>query len=178
MRNVYDDLTIAVTRGDACAFAVSASDEEGTPYVFQPGDVVRLKIFGKKDCGNVVLHKDVPVLELAESVGIFLTEQETRIGDTISKPKDYWYEVELITGDATYTIIGYDENGAKVFRLYPEGAEAPDSVVDPEDIPVVDAELDLASDRPVKNRAIAQKFLMIEKEITELKSLLNGGGGA
>ena len=90
-------------------------------YKFQPGDVVRIKVFGKKDAENVVLQKDFPVLEVTENVEIFLTEEDTKIGEVISKPKDYWYEVELNPGDYPQTIIGYDEDGAKVFKLYPEG---------------------------------------------------------
>lgn len=34
---------------------------------------------------------------------------------------DYWYEVELNPETEAQTIIGYDEDGPKIFRLYPEG---------------------------------------------------------
>jgi hypothetical protein len=45
---------------------------------------------------------------------------------------DYWYEVELNPDEDCQTIVGYDEDGAKVLRLFPEGAD-----VNAEDIEVV-----------------------------------------
>jgi hypothetical protein len=156
-----DDLSIYATRGDIVFFSVSA-DDDGKPYKFQVGDVVRIKVYGKKDAEAVVLQKDFPVTEITESVDIFLTEEDTKIGEVISKPKDYWYEIELHTFTGTTTIIGYDEEGAKVFKLFPEGDDVPEFVPEPEDIPVVDDELDMASTRPVQNQAIARAFARLE----------------
>jgi hypothetical protein len=157
MFTLNDDNSIYATRGDIVFFSVSAEDD-GKPYKFQPGDVVRIKVYGKKDAENVVLQKDFPVTEVTENVEIFLTEEDTKIGEVISKPKDYWYEVELNPGDDPQTIIGYDEDGAKVFKLFPEGDDIPEFVPEPEEIPVVDAELDMTSPRPVANRAVAKAF--------------------
>ena len=124
MFTMNDDNSIHATRGDIVFFSVSAEDD-GKPYKFQAGDVVRFKVYGKKDAENVVLQKDFPVLEVTENVEILLTEEDTKIGEVISKPKDYWYEVELNPGDNPQTIIGYDEDGAKVFKLFPEGGDSP-----------------------------------------------------
>jgi hypothetical protein len=68
----------------------------------------------------VVLVVDTEVTEEAELVEIELTSEDTRIGEVISKPVDYWYEVELNPDTKPQTIIGYDKDGAKVFKLYPE----------------------------------------------------------
>ena len=156
---VNDDNSIYVTRGDIVFFSVTAEDG-GKPYKFQAGDVVRIKVYGKKDAESVVLQKDFPVTKITESVEIFLSEQDTKFGDVISKPTDYWYEVELNPYDNPQTIIGYDEDGAKVFKLFPEGddVEAVEPDITPEDIPVVDEELDMASSRPVQNQAIAREL--------------------
>lgn len=158
---VNDDNSIYVTRGDILFFTVTAEDE-GKNYKFQPGDVVRIKVFGKKDAENVVLQKDFPVMEVTEEVEIFLSEEDTKIGEVISKPTDYWYEVELNPYDNPQTIIGYDEDGAKLLKLFPEGDDVPEFVPETEDIPVVDEELDLASSRPVQNQAIARAFRNLE----------------
>lgn len=163
MFQINDDKSIYVTRGDSGAFSVTAQDN-GKNYKFQPGDVVRLKVFGKKDAANVVLQKDFPVLTVTEKVEIYLTEEETRIGEIISKPMDYWYELELNPYDDPKTIIGYDEDGAKVFRLFPEGAAVPAHVTEPEDIPVVDTELDVTSTRPIQNRAVASAFAKLRDD--------------
>ena len=119
MFRINDDLSIECTRGDAALFSVGAN-VNNTPYFFRKGDVVRFTVFGKKDCTEVVLQKDVPVAEEAELVEINLSGEDTKIGEVISKPVDYWYEVELNPETYPQTIIGYDEDGAKVFKLYPE----------------------------------------------------------
>lgn len=120
MFTINEDLSIYATRGDVVFFTVTA-EENGANHEFQPGDVVRFTVYGKKDAENVALQKDFPIFEATERVEIFLSEEDTRIGDVISKPTDYWYEVELNPEDYPQTIIGYDEDGAKIFRLYPEG---------------------------------------------------------
>ena len=157
MFQINDDNSIYVTRGDILFFSVEA-DDNGTPFKFQAGDVVRIKVYGKKDAETVVLQKDFPITANTGSVEIYLTEEDTKIGEVISKPMDYWYEIELNPDTNPQTIIGYNEDGAALFRLYPEGADIPEYEVKPEDIPVVDAELDMTSNRPVENRAIARAF--------------------
>lgn len=119
---VNDDMSIYCTRGDAGGFYVQASLKEQA-YTFRTGDVVRLKVFRKKDCENVVLQKDVDVAEDTTQVEVFLTKEDTKIGEVISKPTDYWYEVELNPDTKPQTIVGYDEDGAKVFKLFPEGKD-------------------------------------------------------
>lgn len=163
MFQINDDLSIYVTRGDTITFNVTANND-GENYKFQPGDVVRIKVFGKKDAENVVLQKDFPVTSITEKVRVYLTEEETRFGEVISKPVDYWYEVELNPYDNPQTIIGYDEDGAKVFRLFPEGDTVPEAApaVQPRDIPLIDAELDLTSNRPVQNRVVAKALAQID----------------
>lgn len=120
---INDDLSIYCTRGDAVVFSVGANLGE-TAYTFKVGDVVRFKVFAKKDCANVVLQKDITVTEETDAVEIALDGDETGFGGVISKPTDYWYEVELNPETYPQTMIGYDDNGAKVFRLFPEGGEA------------------------------------------------------
>ncbi len=119
MFKINDDMTIECTRGDAALFSVGAN-VDGTAYTFKVGDVVRFSVFGRKDCSEVVLRKDTEVKEATELVGIELSSEETRIGGVINKATDYWYEVELNPETYPQTIIGYDQDGAKVFRLYPE----------------------------------------------------------
>lgn len=114
------DLSIECTRGDAGVFSVCATIN-GETYTFRADDVVRFTVYGKKDCSDVVLQKDVTVVENTEEVAFLLESEDTKFGDVISKPVDYWYEVELNPNTYPQTIIGYDGDGAKVFKLYPEG---------------------------------------------------------
>ena len=165
---VNDDLSIYLTRGDAVAFNVEA-ELDGKPYTFKIGDMLRLKVFAKKNCENVVLQKDVGVVEDAKSVVISLTEEDTKIGGLINKPVDYWYEVELNPLTNLQTIIGYDDDGAKLFRLFPEGKDIEPIEPKPEDIPIVDATLDITSERPIQNRAVASAVATLKASISTLR---------
>lgn len=161
MFQVNDDLSIYVTRGDMVFLRITA-DKDGEPYTFQPGELVRFKVFAKKDCEDVVLEKDFPVTAVTQGVDIILTGDDTKIGDVISKPRDLWYEVELNPLDNPMTIIGYDEDGAKVFKLFPEGADIPQSAPDARIMRAIDTELDMTSERPVQNQVIARAFANLQ----------------
>ncbi len=123
MFQIDEDLSIHLTRGDAMYVSVTAEEEDGTPYEFEVGELVRLKVCRKKKCGEVLIQKDFPITSNTTEVEIFLGSENTKLGEIISKPKDYWYEVELNPSTVPQTLIGYDENGPKLFRLYPEGGD-------------------------------------------------------
>jgi hypothetical protein len=119
---ISEDKTIYITRGDTAAFDVSATMGEEA-YAFRGNDVVRFSVFAKKDCSDVVLSKDFHATDGAATVEVSLDGDDTKFGEIISKPTDYWYEVELNPDTKPQTIIGYDEDGAKVFKLFPEGVD-------------------------------------------------------
>ena len=172
---VNDDLSIYATRGDIVCLNVSATDDStGGQYEFQPGDIVRMKIFTKKDAENVVMQKDFPVVANTDSVGVYLTESDTKIGDVISKPTDYWYEIELNPYTNPQTIVGYDEDGAKIFKLFPEGKDLHEEPVDPEVVAVVDKDLSLTSSRPVENKAIARAVTLLKNDLATVDARLTG----
>lgn len=114
---------INITRGDIGTISISALNEDGDDYTFQVGDILRLGIFTAKNFNDIILQKDVEVLEATTSVDLSLDSEDTTIGNIISKPVDYWYEIQLNPDTEPQTIIGYDENGAKIFKLYPEGVK-------------------------------------------------------
>lgn len=163
MFQINEDMSIYVTRGDVAFFGVTA-DNGGSKYKFQPGEIVRFKVTDKKACENVAFYKDFPITEEVERVEILLTEEDTKIGDVISKPTDYWYEVELNPFTNPQTILGYDDDGPKVFKLFPEGADEDTDTehIKPEDIPIIDEILDVGSKRPVENGAITRTILAIQ----------------
>ena len=112
---INEDLSIYLTRGD------SASIPLPIKHSLKANDVVRFQVFKKKDCAKVVLRKDFVIEEATESITIELDGSETKLVDIINKPTDFWYEVEVNPGANSETIIGYDEDGAKVLTLFPEG---------------------------------------------------------
>lgn len=116
-----DGTTIEINRGDVLSLDLSLKLSDGTTYTFQPDDTIVFSVYNKKKMDKpAVLIKEVIVETTATSVNIPLSSNDTKIGGLINKPVDYWYEVEL---NGQYTVIGYDEDGAKIFRLYPEGSK-------------------------------------------------------
>lgn len=172
MFQINDDYSIYITRGDVAFFGVTATDNSGEKHIFHNGDIVRIKVFAKKDCTAVAFQKDFAVTEETEKVYILLTEEETKIGGVISKPVDYWYEIELNPYTNPQTIIGYDDDGAKIFKLFPEGRDLV-SPMTTEDIPVVDSELSLTSDRPIQNQAVAKAIIGMEDKVNAMSNELD-----
>lgn len=167
---VNDDKSIYVTRGDIVVMSVEGKNrDDGTPITFKPGDLVRIKVSKKKKCSDVVLEKDFPITDYTQEVQIYLSGEETKFGDVISKPVDYWYEVELNPLSDPQTIIGYDEDGAKIFKLFPEGAdkEVEEYESDEEELlsRFMDDELDLTSTHPVENQVIARAVSRLEGKL-------------
>ncbi len=120
MFHITGDQCIHITRGDIAAFDLRV-EENGVAYAFRAGDMVRLSVFSRKNMGNVVLQKDFLILEDAQAVDIHLEAEDTKFGELINKPTDYWYEITLNPDTLPQTVVGYDQDGPKIFRLYPEG---------------------------------------------------------
>lgn len=169
---INDDMSIYITRGDIGVIGVSANDNGGNSYKFKNGDVVRFKVTEKNNCENVIFQKDTAVNNECETVYITLSSTDTKIGEVISKPTDYWYEVELNPNSNPQTIIGYDDLGAKILKLYPEGKDVEPTEILPEDIPVVDSELDITSYRPVQNQAITRVLMGFHEEIENFRGII------
>lgn len=165
MFTVDEDLTLHITRGDSGEATISAVvvKEDGTtePFTFHAGDVLRLKVFEKKNCENVVLQKDFGVEDDTQEATISLEGSETKIGEIINKPVVYWYELELNPFSVPQTIIGYDEDGARMFKLYPEGKDGEAVQPTPEEVGHVDAKLSLTSQNAIQNQAVARELLNI-----------------
>ena len=123
MFTITADKSICLTRGDVATIEVSACVTESEPYIFKVGDVVRLNVFTKKQHDDIVLTKDVVANEETTAVSIQLDRHDTKIGGVINKPVDYWYEIELNPNTSPQTIVGYDSDGPKIFRLFPEGGD-------------------------------------------------------
>ena len=121
MFSINSDYSIYLTRGDIASIEIGARKSETEDYIFQIGDVVRFRVFEKKRCDNVVLQKDVKVDEETDRVVINLDRSDTKLGELIHKPKEYWYEIELNPDTTPQTIIGYDADGPKILMLFPEG---------------------------------------------------------
>ena len=164
MFKIDDDMTINVTRGDCGTIDVSAT-VDGAVYVFLPGDILRLKVFEKKNCENVVLKKDFGIDVNATTVTLTLTGKDTKIGGMINKPTNYWYEIELNPETNPQTIVGYDDEGPKLFCLHPEGNEVEETEPEEADVGAFDDKLDLTSNKALPNKVIAQAFYSLQGKV-------------
>lgn len=122
MFKIEANKNIYLTRGDVATINVTAKNSDGSDYVFKDGDVVRLNVFQKANCHSMVLKKDVTIEKETTVASIYLTSIETKIGDLISKPVDYWYEIVLNPETAPQTIVGFLELPT-IFKLLPEGGD-------------------------------------------------------
>lgn len=110
---------IHITRGDKATIELSIEN-----YAFREGDTVLFKVYNKNSMNLApVLKKEVLAKEQSDFLNIDLTSEDTKIGEPVNKPVEYWYEIEL---NGNQTIIGYDELGAKKLKLYPEGVDIND----------------------------------------------------
>jgi hypothetical protein len=113
-----DGTTIMINRGDVLNLTLTIKDDEDT-YTFQVGDTIKFSVYGKNALNlDPVLTKTITIDAETTTAEINLSSADTKIGEYLNKPIDYWYEVEL---NGQYTVIGYDESGAKIFKLFPEG---------------------------------------------------------
>ena len=116
------DNDIYCTRGDAGTINIKAANDDGTQYTFTAGTTIRFNVVNAEDTATRIFSKEVTIDEDTQQVEISLTTNDTTIGGYINKKVEYWYEVEINPDNNGYTIIGYDEYGAKKFILVPEGA--------------------------------------------------------
>lgn len=113
---------IRMNRGSSGSFSFGATTPEGEPYTFSAGDVVRLNVTKAGKENMVVMSVDTLVEESTQEVTISITSNDSKIGTVINKPTEYWYDIELNPDtSAAQMLLGYDdEDGAKIFTLYPE----------------------------------------------------------
>ena len=116
MYKIDSDKNIHVTRGNRATIRLKAKNDE----TFKVDDVIKFSIVERKDYDNVIFQKRFVCSQESSTFDITLTSEDLKIGDIISKPVKYWYEIEY---NGVVTPIGYDDIGAKLFVLYPEAPE-------------------------------------------------------
>ncbi len=112
MFKIDNEKTIHISRGDSFSLNLTANNGN---YNFVVGDVIKLRVYEKKG------YAKEPVLEVSYTVETAGTNQiisvpQVLFGEDINKPKTYWYEISV---NEDSTIIAYDEDGAKLFIVYP-----------------------------------------------------------
>ena len=116
-----DGTTIKINRGDILKISISLVYDDGTAYTYKVNDKLIFSIYNKgKMTNKPILTKEIVATGGEESLIINCSSEEMKLGDPINKEKEYWYEIEL---NGEHTVIGYDDEGAKILMLYPEGSK-------------------------------------------------------
>jgi len=121
-----DNNTIRATRGESGSFILTIQN-----YTFQVDDKITLNVYEEKKLDETPkLSKNITIETETNMLEIDFTETELTLGEVYNEPVEYWYEIRL----NDKTVLGYDEDGAKKFIIYPKGVdevnESSDSDVD------------------------------------------------
>lgn len=120
MIRIDEDKTIHLTRGDATndinKLVVS---KDGVS--FSENDTLKLIVVKKKGyTSEIVFSKKQTITQDSNEVEFSLTTEDTSTFPLENKKKEYWYDF-VLNGDTT--ILGYDEENAKKFIVYPGGID-------------------------------------------------------
>ena len=115
-----DGTTLLVTRGDKGSIKVKKKISDGVYEPFYKDDVVSFSLKNNFGDSEHVLRKKVTVQEKTDTVTFEFSKDDTTIGDLISSPVRYQYDIAV---NDDLTILGYDDQtGPKYFKLFPEGS--------------------------------------------------------
>lgn len=120
MIKIDEDKTIHLTRGDATndinKLVVSMDG-----VTFAANDTLKLIVVKKKGyTSEIVFSKEQTITDAGDEVEFELTSTDTSTFPLENKQKEYWYDF-VLNGDTT--ILGYDEEKAKKFIVYPGGLD-------------------------------------------------------
>lgn len=121
MIKIDEDGTIHYSRGDNETIMLQADNGE---YQFVKDDVITFRIFSKNGyTDKALLEKNITLTENTKQVNIELTVDDiTKFCEQINKPLTCWYSISLNEN----VLLGYDEDGAKQFIIYPAKAKGED----------------------------------------------------
>lgn len=116
-----DKTTILITRGNKGTIKVKKKKKlSGDIDKFKKGDTVIFTVKKSFDENNYIMRKTIQINEDSDYAIFEFSKEDTLIGDLISKPVKFQYDISL-NGDNT--ILGYDDDtGAKILKIYPEGS--------------------------------------------------------
>jgi len=106
--------TFYVTWGDKGSFDITFQD-----YTFSANDEIELNVYEEDAMDEEpVLNKKLVVAAAADTVTMNLNHDDTKLGDPSNEKRVYWYEITL---NGEQTPFCFDENGPKLFYIYPGG---------------------------------------------------------
>lgn len=116
MLKIDSNNNIYITRGDKANIDIQIPLNDGF-YEFQTTDILYFTIKKQYNDAQPVLRKILTFPETTTTATFNFTSLETTLGNVSNMPVQFVYDVSI---NEDQTIIGYDENGAKYFVVYPE----------------------------------------------------------
>ncbi len=111
---------IKCNRGNKGSITVRKKNKNtGEFEKFNAGDKVVLSVKQNFAEEEPAIRKIIEVTEETDSVTFSLSKDDTTIGELISEPVTYQYDIAINDDN---TILGYDDDGPKKFIVYPEGS--------------------------------------------------------
>lgn len=88
---------------------------------FNVGDTVELNVYEVEGLDSApVLAKSVEITEATNQAVIELYSADTDLGEPSNDKTEYWFQIRK---NGEKTILGFDDNGAKILYLYPCGID-------------------------------------------------------
>lgn len=116
--DVKDNNHLYITRGDDLLFDLQITDTNDKPYMFNKDDIVTFAIYKNLKEPAVVLE-NFYAEDGDESIRIQIDSETMKIGELISSPRVYYYEITL---NGVSTVQGYSKTGKSILTLLPEGS--------------------------------------------------------
>lgn len=114
---LIDNTEVSLNRGDQGKILVEL-EQNGEPITLLESDVVNMAIYSEENLDKDPLQKLNASINTEENVAeIIIEKNSTAFVPEDNMPFNYWYEVEW----NGIVIIGYDKEGPKIFRVYPNG---------------------------------------------------------
>lgn len=112
----YTNKTFHVSRGDSGTINLAYENSR-----FPDGATVEFKIYEKDGLDSQPLtYKTVTApTGGSDSLALTLLSADTDIGTPENERVEYWYEIKV----GGNVVCGFDEQGAKIFYLYPAGQD-------------------------------------------------------
>ena len=114
-----DNKEISLSKGDRGVIQFDIT-QDGEPVTLETSDKVTMSIYSEENLDKEplqVLNAEINVDDNIAEIPIIETSTDFVPEDNM--PFNYWYQIEWNDN----VMIGYDKEGPKIFRVYPQGKE-------------------------------------------------------
>ncbi len=119
MITINTDKTIGITRGDVASFTLKVKQSDNTYYQFKTSDRLYFTVKKSYADSNYIIRKIITFSSPTDTATISLNAYDTNFGSLLASARKYVYDISI---NETETVVGYDNDGAKYFIIYPEAS--------------------------------------------------------